>query len=173
MNEFEEYKIHIRCISNFISACVQGLGYRNCTAYFGDTFSYDYVNDVITYSFDDPAHEDDLYFELCREYKPEIIQCDNFIISLLHEVGHCATDPNWSLDEWFEYITFVKKFDETEPTDEDYMTYYKKDIEYTATKWACDFIVNNRDKVNELINGLKLIAPSFYQWKDLIVCDKI
>ena len=171
MNEFEEFKLNVKTINVFIDSWLKSIGLPQCHAYIGPNFSYDYVNDTITYCFEEEDYEDKLFLCLCKQYKPKIVECDNFIISFLHELGHCMANDNYSIDEWYEYNEFVRQFEDSNPTAIDYINYYRNDIEYSATKWACDFIVNNKDKVNELINGLKLISPSFYQWKDLIVMD--
>ena len=171
MSEFDDFRTKIKNINNYINNWVSDIGYPQCHVYFGQVFSYDYINNIITYSFDEPEYEDDIYLNVCQQYKPSIIQCDNFIISLLHEIGHCATDVERTLDEWFEYNELIRKFEEKDPTPDDYVEYYMSEVEYTATKWACDFLLNNKDKVNELMCGLKIISPSFYQWKDLILQD--
>lgn len=135
-----------------------------CLALYDLDFSFDCINDVIYYSFVVTGHHDELFLKICQEYKPEIGNCDNFILSFFHELGHFETQHLFTEKEWEDYDKLIDSLgNKKDFTDEDYLKYYKHPIEMEATMWACDYIVSNSDKVEKWWKDVKLLINEFYE----------
>ena len=137
-----------------------------CTVQLDTDFHYDIVNDVIHYSLIVPMSHNDLFLKVCQECRPEIGDCDNFILSFFHELGHFNTYYMFEDDEINSYEFLCDSFDVTDEndfTDEDYDTYYHCDVELEATQWGCDYIVEHEAEVREWWKTLKQLILDFYE----------
>lgn len=154
----------IKDINNYLNNWLKENDFE-CCALFDVDFSFDCTNDIIYYSLIVPGDHDELFLKVCQEYKPEIGNCDNFILSFFHELGHYMTQDIFSEKEWEDYYSYFAPDNDSD--DSYYLRYYKSPIEYEATMWACDYIVSNSDKVSEWWRGLQPLILDFYKENDI------
>ena len=149
-------------INNYLNKWLRKNGFR-CSVQMDNDFSFDIVNDVIHYSIIIPSSHNELFLKVCQECREEIVECDNFILSFFHELGHYETKDLFD-DEWDEYDRSCEQLESKEEyTDEDYLNYYKYPLEIEATQWGCDYIVEHRRKVNNWWNGLSALIEEFVE----------
>lgn len=121
----------------------------DCTVKFGTDFSYDYLNDIITYSFMVADTFDKEFIKVCKFCREEINTADTFILSFFHELGHFETQAIFTDAEWKNYDKLCKKLSKKKkPKIKDYKKYWYHPVELEATRWACDYIVNNKEKID-------------------------
>lgn len=99
------------------------------------------------------------------------VQCDVFLASFLHELGHHETLH--LIDEADEaYCRDYKemlhqRLDNEKPTAEVeadiYQQYFDLPDEYEATAWAIEYMRENADKVKELWEKVKVAIMDFYK----------
>lgn len=113
----------------------------------GTDFEYEFVSDTIYYAFVIPENHDKLFLDVCREIAPDLETCDNFLLSLFHEVGHYITQEDFEDDEWDNY-------NETE-YGTDYQGYYHDPIEYEATRAGIELMMEHKDKIPEMLRNIQ------------------
>ena len=114
----------------------------------GTDFEYVYVDDLIRYAFVVVDDHDRMFLDVCREIAPELVNCDNFLLSLFHEVGHYITQEDFDDDEWDDY-------DSKSDWGSDYDGYYHHPIEYEATRAGIELMMENQDKIPELLKNIQ------------------
>ena len=127
----------------FLSNCDFDLDFE-----LGTDFDYTYVDDKIHYAFVIPDAHDKMFFEVCKEIAPELEQCDNFLLSLFHEVGHYITQEDFDDDVWDDY-------DAKSDWGNDYNGYYHHPIEYEATRAGIELLMDNADKIPEMLRTIQ------------------
>lgn len=87
-----------------------------------------------------------------------------FTLSLLHEVGHIATQCELTKKEdaycWAVKVMLSEQDRWSEGVTKAYM---RLPDEYMATQWACDYIHNNRKEVLHFDNLLKKELKNYYR----------
>ena len=142
----------------------------DCTVCFDTDFSYDCINNIIHYAFVIPGNHDKLFLKLCQECRDEIGNCDNFILSFFHELGHNETQHLFSDEEWDKYDELCDIISGKEDfTEDDYINYYKYPIELEATKWACDYIVDHSRIVKNWWDKLQPLIMKFIELNEIEV----
>ena len=114
----------------------------------GTDFQYQFVDDKIYYAFVIPDAHDRMFFDVCREIAPELEQCDNFLLSLFHEVGHYITQNDFEDEVWDDY-------DAKADWGNDYNGYYHHPIEYEATRAGIELLLDNADKIPDLLRNIQ------------------
>lgn len=134
-----------------------------CKTQLGTDFCYLEDKDIIEYCFVIPGGHNEMFFEVCKECNPNIQECDPFITSFFHELGHFETQGMFEEKEWKNYFKLCNKLrNKKENTDTDYWKYFHHPIELEATRWATDFIVDNEDKIYDWWNHLQPLILDFY-----------
>ena len=133
-----------------------------------DTDFYWYYDDTISYSFffENEAAENwyALFEELGCQYDVEL-----FFTAFLHELGHSCTYWNFEEEEINEHEE-MKRLIEEEPStfaDNLHYVYTHLPVEYTATKWAVDYINSYPERVKELVNIVSKTVAIFYKINDV------
>ena len=111
-------------------------------------FDYTYIEDKIHYAFIIPDNHDKLFLDVCKEIAPELESCDNFLLSLFHEVGHYITQEDFDEKTWDDY-------DAKSDWGSDYQGYYHHPIEYEATKAGIKLMLDNEDKIPEMLRTIQ------------------
>lgn len=136
----------------------------NCTVQMDTDFSFDTVNNVIHYSILVPTEHDELFLKVCQECNEEIGNCDNFILSFFHELGHCETQGYFDDDEWDNYEEDCDKLESNkEYSEEDYLNYYHYPIEIEATQWGCDYIIQHKRKIKNWWGKVSNLIQEFVE----------
>lgn len=138
-----EYKLNSYLHSWFQANCGFDLEFK-----LGTDFDYNYVEDLIHYAFVVPNDHDKMFFNVCKEIAPELEQCDNFLLSLFHEVGHYITQEDFDDDVWGDY-------DAKSDWGNDYDGYYHHPIEYEATRAGIELMMDNADKIPEMLKTIQ------------------
>lgn len=156
-----ETKAKIKEINNYFNNWLKERGF-DCQCLFDTDFSFDYNNDVIYYAFAVPNSHDEMFLKLCQEIAPEIEQCDNFILSFFHELGHYVCQNNYTDEDWEEYDDILEEINSKEDfIEEDILNYYTCGIEISATCWACEYIVSHEEDISEWWNNTKNLIYEF------------
>ena len=114
----------------------------------GTDFDYNYVEDLIHYAFVIPDAHDKMFFNICKEIAPELESCDNFLLSLFHEVGHYITREDFDDKIWDDY-------DAKADWGNDYNGYYHHPIEYEATRAGIELLMTKADKIPEMLRTIQ------------------
>ena len=137
------------------------------SAFLGEDFSYYFGEDKIEFAVAvGPSHEH--FMAHFKELAPEI-ECDPFLISLLHELGHHETlyemdDDDADMSTWAK-IELENKLGETDdPQKIKYLhdAYYNLPDEKLATDWAIDYIRQNTNKVAYFWAAVQAEILKFY-----------
>lgn len=143
-------------LNNYLTNWFKSNGYDiNCKL--STNFCYNTATDEVNYSIFLPAEQSGVFAEkVCEPLVGNVY--DPFILFLFHEVGHKYTIDKFSKKD-LEYY-FANK-----PASTDY---YYLDIEYEATKWGCEYIKNNLEKVRQLYEEFMLLVRNFYTLNELV-----
>lgn len=97
------------------------------------------------------------------------IKADIFLWALMHEIGHCMTEPMWSAEER-EYFNYQKDMIYEMEVEEEGMNawYHACPDEFFATKWAGDWIIAHPKKVAKFWNKLQNALMQMYEKNNLI-----
>lgn len=123
-------------------------------------FSIDLGRNVLHYA---PYYDEDnakVFFEEVQKDFPEIVECDDAILSFFHEIGHAETECEWEDEDWKEYDEFVKKC-------QDNREYFRHPIEWRATEWGCEYILTHTKEVAELWKNMVKLMTWFYTMNDV------
>ena len=131
----------------------------DCYVIYSDDFGYDYLNGMIFYTLFDETEEDELFLTICRSiYDTEY---DDFIISFLHELGHFATKDVVTDDDIKHQEQLRDEYSRNDIDSK--LEYFVSFSEWEATFWACNYVKNNKDKVNELATLIEDSRVKFYE----------
>lgn len=128
-----------------------------CTAEFGSDFSYYYDLDKVQFSLLMGDVDDRTFMEFVEKNFPGV-NCNIFIWSLLHEVGHHMTKDLWTDEEQEQFDEdkdHLRNLSECEEfLDEENWAgichmYYEILDERVATAWAADYIYFHEKELKE------------------------
>lgn len=152
----------IKNITNIIQTFLDENSF-DCMVQESTEFWYDEVDEMIFYAFAVTEKHDELFNNFNHELGLKY-NCDNFILSLFHEIGHHET---LHLIEPEERAFDEKVIDQIESKSElgieDYSLYYRLTSEQIATQWAVDYINNNPEKVKALWDKVQPAILKFYE----------
>ena len=131
----------------------------DCTADVAEDFEYLYAESLIHYSFVISEKGEKEFIESVNRHNP-IVNCDTFLWSLLHELGHHETIDDLSDNEYAD-SQIMKDFVEfgIVPTD----IYYYCPDEVAATAWAVQYANSHIDLLQDLWNRLQPAIMNFYK----------
>lgn len=109
----------------------------------------------------------DKYFNELVEELGLNYKCDPFLLGLYHEIGHCVTFENFTKAQLKKIMKDKARVDDGNPTEEKRKEYVRLLDEYTATKWAVDFINNNPQEVKDFWEKIQPEILKFYKKKGL------
>lgn len=140
-------------------------GFPMVKAKLGSDFLYCSDNSIIYFSlFTTETHDlDFLHFAQDEFNFP--FDCDNFILSFFHELGHYMTYHEWSQKELNEYYLtklYLSLFENS------HLDYYKLPIEHLATDWACSYICNHQKEIEEFWRVCKKLLMNIYKQNNLM-----
>jgi len=126
-------------------------------------FSCDTITDTIYYALCVPQAHDTMFEKVFEEVGLEY-ECDNFLLSFFHELGHIETECELT-DEEIE-ISETKKAlmeEKTNLSDNDYWEYYHLPDEILATTWATNFINENPNLIENFWCSFQKLVKDFYK----------
>lgn len=132
------------------------------SAEMANDFAYYYYEDLITYSLIVSDLSSQLFMLNFKEIAPDI-ECDIFISSLLHEIGHSETIDLLEQPEVLYCHNVKKELDELNKDADTFETaydihkkYFNLPDERLATDWAINYMRNNVEKIKEFENKMDI-----------------
>lgn len=114
-----------------------------CVACEANMFCYVPSNELITFTYDEPAEANREWKKFLKEtFNFNLTNENVFTMSILHELGHHYTVGLFSDEEWTEQAT--EKCLENVPDDEYYQAYFNLPIEKIATAFAVSAYRHNK-----------------------------
>lgn len=129
-----------------------------CTCVFAHDFSYYYFTQEVAVSFLVCEKADRDFMHSIEMQRPKV-NCDIFLWSLLHEIGHHETVELLSDFEMDLCQSIKRKIQEGEIPNE---VYYICFDEVMATQWAVDFANENAESLFHFWNELQPLIMNFY-----------
>lgn len=130
------------------------------TCFYDDEFAYYYASSRISFSFVCSEKSNREFSEVCAALRPEV-KADIFLLSMFHEIGHNESYDDLS-DKDIDYSQDMKNCLNMED-DMDRMLYYTLPDEKAATLWGLDYMINNREEVEELWNTIQPLIMKYYE----------
>jgi hypothetical protein len=138
---------------------------------FGTEFAYNTCTHEVMYTLFGDENSNNLFMKNFNRLAPDI-DCDVFLASLMHEVGHHYTIYLLEVEEE-DYCSKCKHRIEIESEhlnadsdaerlEELHMEYFNLPDEYEATMWAIAYIRNNIEKVREFWSKVQDAIMEFY-----------
>lgn len=144
------------------------LGYDEIECSLDLDFAYYVGTDEITYSLFQMEEADEGFRQYLNKVYPNIPECSLFVISLLHELGHHITIPQYSKEN-FEAWSIVKKLLEKQKADtpkekiEKQIKYCSLFDEAIATKTAVDILIAEYDFIHSYEEKIFKAILKFYE----------
>lgn len=128
----------------------------DAVAELGTDFAVDLTSNTIYYSVVEIADTAERFVNFCKSLEPDLLEVDPFIVSFFHELGHIETEDFWDTKDWEHYDKRLEK-----PIT-DYV-YFNLPIEKEATKWGCNYIVNNVEEMVKFVRDYSAMVCDFYR----------
>lgn len=93
--------------------------------------------------------------------------CDGFILSFFHELGHYMTFENWTETDWINYYLEKMCINLSSPCRNE--EYWSLPIEHCATKWGCNYIVDNSNEIENFWRITKKLLMNIYKLNNMEV----
>lgn len=140
-----------------------------CTVRLEPDFAYYSASNIIAYSFCCSVVSDMLFSEVINRLCPEI-NCDIFLWSFLHELGHHETIDNLEDSEVLFSINEKKRIQreqegitDTKQRIDLARQYYVLPDELAATQWAVNYMRAHTAEMQALWEELKPAIMNFYE----------
>jgi hypothetical protein len=147
-------------LNRYLNTWLKDHGFE-CTCEFDLDFNYDSLNELIHYTLIVPLDHDEMFIQVCKDCREELVDVDCFILSFFHELGHYATEGMWSAKDWEDYDKYIDSLP-TNMSDNDFNYYYHYPIEIEATQWGCDYIVENQEEIKKFWAEFQPLIMEFY-----------
>lgn len=144
------------------------LGYDEIECSLDLDFAYYVGTDEITYSLFQMEEADEGFRQYLNKVYPNIPECSLFVISLLHELGHHITIPQYSKEK-FEAWSIVKKLLEKQEANtpkeriEKQIKYCSLFDEAIATKTAVDILIAEYNFIHSYEEKIFKAILKFYE----------
>ena len=135
----------------------------------GSDFEYDRIHNIVYYSFVISDDHDKLFKSLCSQYLSNDIQeCDTFILSFFHELGHYLSKDDYDEDEWDKYFKLKERLtNKKRCTDKDFIKYIMHPIELEATIRGCEYLNSHIDNVEIFAGNLSKLTTEFFKLNNI------
>ncbi len=142
----------------------------------GSDFSYWYHKNKIEYALFTSEQSNQYFMQNFKRLAPDI-ECDIFLASFLHELGHHETiDTISEMDEIY-CLDVKEKLNQsfqnekltTTEREELHETYFLLQDEYEATMWAINYIRNNIEILRSFWTKLQPAIFKFYELNEIEV----
>lgn len=148
----------IEVIDNFFTKWCQDHGF-DVVCEMGTDFQIDLGHNVVYYApFYCEETEEEYRAEIIKDF-PQFANCDlgiNALIAFFHEIGHAETENEWDEEDWEGF----EAWKQTEITN---VEYFRHPIEWRATEWACNYILEHQEEVGKLWEDFCILYSWFYE----------
>jgi len=145
-------------INNYLTEWFTNHGFE-VEAEMGDEFAVNLNDNTLFWA---PYYNEDnaeIYLEEVQKDFPDL-ECNDVIFGFFHEIGHVETEDLWTAKEWEEYDEFVSLC-------ENIRDYFRHPIEWAATKWACEYILEHEEEIEQFWQDLVKLIKNFYDLNDV------
>ena len=135
----------------------------DCEAEISSDFAYWSAKNLITVALTVSESNDRDFQEFCRKLEPSL-QCDTFLLSFFHELGHHETIDEWEDDEYLDMMIQKEKINKMKVSQkEKNFIYFNTPDEKRATEWGLTYIMNHSQEIALLWNNLQQAILKFYE----------
>lgn len=129
-------------------------------------FQYDNDEQTIYFALAVTDEQDWKFLKFCQEVCGFPYECDNFILSFFHELGHYVTWYEWDEEEWDDYEAAKMILLSLNANIEDY---FDLPIERFATDWGCTYIREHEAEINEWWRMVHKLIMNIYKQNNVEV----
>lgn len=129
-------------------------------------FQYDNDEGTIYFALAVTDKQDEEFLKFCQEAFDFPFDCDNFILSFFHEVGHAETWEWFTDEEWDKYFDFKQALDNSTY---DLRRYFHLEPEYEASEWGCNYIVSHQNEIEEFWRVCQKLIFNIYKQNNVEV----
>ena len=149
----------IEVINNFLTQWCENHDF-DVVCVMGTDYQIDLGGNVLFYApFYSEQTETIFREEIVKDF-PQFANCDlsmNTIIAFFHEIGHAETENEWTDKEWKKFEKWREREDITD------REYFRHPIEWRATEWACNYILEHTEEVAKLWEDICILFSWFYE----------
>ena len=138
----------VKDFNNELALWFNEQGISNLKFVEGEDFCYYQYTHIAQWGVFENSRNDNHFAQFLYEYGLES-EVDNFVISLLHEVGHYMTMHYFDKNAW-DNDTAAKENVEGDGSIEVDYWYWELPLEFAANMWAIDWANSHPDEVEEL-----------------------
>lgn len=129
-------------------------------------FQYDNNEETIYFALAIADKQDKAFLQFCQNVLNFPYECDNFIISFFHELGHYMTWYEWDEEEWEDYEEDKMYILTHELPIE---TYFELPIERFASDWGCTYIKEHQEDIEEFWRVCQKLLLNIYKLNNVEV----
>lgn len=134
-------------------------GFPDVKARAAADFQYDNYEETIYFALAVPDEHDKKFIKFCQDHFSFPYDCDNFILSFFHELGHYVTWDDWDDDAWIRYFDSKDNLIANDAPIEDY---FALPIEFWATCWGCVYIKSHAQEIEEFWRVCQKLIMNIY-----------
>lgn len=150
----------ISTLEYYLTNWLKDQGFPDVKARVAADFQYGPDEETIYFALAITEEQDKKFLTFCQEMMHFPYDCDNFILSFFHELGHHNTWELWSEIDWDYYNTAKEIINFAGlPVEE----YFQLPQEWFATKWGCDYICKNVEKIEEFWRVCQKLLMNIYK----------
>ena len=150
--------MNTRKLSRYLSRWCKNHGFDVSVRH--DTeFAFWLNKNVVTYSFLVSDFHDKTFIKVFKKQGLNY-DCDVFILSFFHELGHYETEDEWSERQFEKFMKQKEDLDADKKAD--LWKYYYIPDEIRATQWAVDYINENAEEIAEFWQKVKPLILEVY-----------
>ena len=139
----------------------------DCSADIGEDFCYWERTSEINYAFVVASNNDIWFKEFANSLMPNL-NCDIFLLSLFHEIGHHETIDDIEDDVLRECWKIKGELNQKKTfTKEDNFRYFNLPDEKAATEWGLQYMIDHKAEVADLWRKLQPAILNFYRLNDI------
>lgn len=140
-------------------------GFPSVKARVAADFQYDNDKETIYFALAVADEQDKKFLKFAQDFCVFPYDCDNFLLSFFHELGHHETWDWWSEEDWDGYQTAKNTINNNNYPIE---MYFWLDIEYFATDWGCQYIVNHANEIEEFWRVCQKLLMNIYKQNGVV-----
>lgn len=158
----------LKCISTlefYLTKWLHDHGFPGVKARVAADFQYDNDEETIYFALAVADEQDKKFLKFAQDKLDFPYDCDNFILSFFHELGHWATWYCWNENDWEDYFHDKELIAERKLPIEDY---FSLPIEETATRWAIKQICTSPKEIEEFWRVCQKLLMNIYKQNGVV-----
>lgn len=140
-------------------------GFTDIKARVAADFQYCHDEKTIYFALATTDEQDKKFLEFLQFYFGFPFECDNFLVSFFHELGHNRTWDKWTDEDWCDYFTSKDLLISTNAPVEEY---YQLPIEEEASAWCVGYIYWNVQEIKEFWRVCQKLIMNIYKQNGVV-----